>query len=424
MKLPIPQDWDGTAWCRYAICWPSSEEWLAILRGFVTLPQRGRTWDERTGSILGVQEVGREITAQNLPLREVIMACGDAGLSDIAIAIQALATATNRMAELQCCSDLQIDIHGGVQGQITQGSGEIIPIYGSQPPQDMPSGEFPPEYPNEEAYLLDKCRKANMIADGFIASLQNIAAFGTFNAISLVVLITGAIAFGIIFPPSIIPMAITVLMILTGSLVLVAQLASLLIENREEVVCILYEGDSAEVIIDRLADLIDILITGIPAAGKIAWALKSLFLFLANTDTLNQLFGGVPGQGYPDADCSGCGSSCELGFNTIQGTPTGSGDLSFGGPRTLNSVENPNGRHYIEFGIPIECCPSNVEVTIHSFSLRVNDNAGLIKDCDSVELWNHDEGELPIDTFCGQLFGLGGCDVAWECSVSISEVCT
>jgi hypothetical protein len=244
MKLPIPDDWDGETWCRWAVCWPYSEKWMGIFRGLITQQQRGWLWDEKTGSILAIQEIGREITARNLPERGVIMACEDGGISEAATAFENIAIALTRIADRLCCSDLQIDVNGGAQGTITQPSGEVVPIYGSQPPLEIPPGEFPPGYEDESAYLADKCRKANMIMDGLIQTLTNIAAFGTINAVTLAILIAGAIGFGILFPPALIPTAISILLIVSGSLFLVAQLNAAIIADREEWVCVLYESGS------------------------------------------------------------------------------------------------------------------------------------------------------------------------------------
>lgn len=78
MKIPIPDDWDGETWCRWSVCWPDSELWKGLLLGFITSPQRGRLWDEKTGSIKATQEIGRQIFDNNFPLECVIMSCGDA----------------------------------------------------------------------------------------------------------------------------------------------------------------------------------------------------------------------------------------------------------------------------------------------------------------------------------------------------------
>lgn len=67
MKTPIPESNEGE-WQCYQIYWPPGLEWLAILRGLLTMPMRGRYWDERTGSILAVQDIAWEIFNRNIAL--------------------------------------------------------------------------------------------------------------------------------------------------------------------------------------------------------------------------------------------------------------------------------------------------------------------------------------------------------------------
>jgi hypothetical protein len=65
--MPIPGDWDGQSWTCIQVVWPDSDLWLGILAGLLTIPTRGRFWDERSGSILATQMIGREIDRRNLP---------------------------------------------------------------------------------------------------------------------------------------------------------------------------------------------------------------------------------------------------------------------------------------------------------------------------------------------------------------------
>jgi len=67
-RILIPSDWDGESWECFQIQWPNSPEWLAVLRGLVTLPMRGRNWDETSGSIRDVQRIGFLIENANIPL--------------------------------------------------------------------------------------------------------------------------------------------------------------------------------------------------------------------------------------------------------------------------------------------------------------------------------------------------------------------
>ena len=68
MRVPIPQDWNGEDWACYQVHWPASDAWTALLLGFLSYPMRGRYWDERTGSIRDIQQVGFEIWARSSDL--------------------------------------------------------------------------------------------------------------------------------------------------------------------------------------------------------------------------------------------------------------------------------------------------------------------------------------------------------------------
>jgi len=69
MRLPIPSDWDGKKWQCVQIQWPDSPLWFAILNGLIAGLAAGRSWDERDGSILDVQSIGREIWARSIPFQ-------------------------------------------------------------------------------------------------------------------------------------------------------------------------------------------------------------------------------------------------------------------------------------------------------------------------------------------------------------------
>jgi len=68
VKIPIPDDWGGEYSC-IEIQWPDSTLWRAILLGLIDQMAAGRLWDERTGSIKDVQEVGRAIWRANVDLK-------------------------------------------------------------------------------------------------------------------------------------------------------------------------------------------------------------------------------------------------------------------------------------------------------------------------------------------------------------------
>lgn len=64
MKVPIPDDWDGETWTCWEINVPVSNKWRAIMFGLAESLATGRFWDERTGSVISAQVVGRTIADQ------------------------------------------------------------------------------------------------------------------------------------------------------------------------------------------------------------------------------------------------------------------------------------------------------------------------------------------------------------------------
>lgn len=393
MKLPIPDDWDGESWCKWAICWPESEKWEGILRGFVTLPHRGRTWDERTGSILDVQAIGREITESNLPLNGVLMACNDTELttafSDIASAIRALAAA-------QCCSDLQIDVNGGVQGSTVSPLGNTIPIFGSEAPLAPEVGTFPDEFPDIETYNLSKCQVANGIADGLIAALKAFTGISIAQFTLGVVLTVLAFAGAIVFPPAGFPALMMALGILGGSTGLLLAMAIMLEDNRDEFVCILYSGDSTSSIIGALADFFDTLIALIPGVGVLGMTIKTVLLVLVNSDTVNQLFNSSASYVYPDADCVACEVCVTVTF--------GIGEASNTEPYTLESVVEA-GIYYVEVVAPADLefeVISTDGYTVGAQATGIQNAAG-----NWLWRWNVDGDPPPFQTWTARLVGYG-----------------
>jgi hypothetical protein len=311
----IPDDFDGE-YCRYSVCWPKSSQWEAILRGVLVMPARGRFWDENTGSITEAQEVIRETFDNNLHLKEVIMACGDSQLSEIASALRLL-------AQNQCCGE-SVGSNGGIQ-IVIESPGEVLtPIYGSQPPGELPPGEVPPDYPGTlEEYDADKCRTAHSIILGTIETMRAWSYINFAQTTGLLLLCIAAVAGAIVMPPAIIPILIAAAAVTTGIANGLRGLADQIEGNIDEWVCYLYEGESVQVIIGFVSDGLDAAIALIPATGALAVALKTIALVILNSDTLNQLFSMSQGQG--DAyDCSGCGAaSCsDVHWELEHGTVT------------------------------------------------------------------------------------------------------
>lgn len=70
MKMPIPDDWNGQDWACFQIRWPDSPRWIALLMGFLSQPSHGYFWDERSGTVTSVQQIGREIWGENFPFTD------------------------------------------------------------------------------------------------------------------------------------------------------------------------------------------------------------------------------------------------------------------------------------------------------------------------------------------------------------------
>lgn len=69
MPYLIPDDWNGEDWICVKLDWPNSPAFMGILRGVITSFMRGRLWDETTGTITEIQEIGWEIFERNYPFR-------------------------------------------------------------------------------------------------------------------------------------------------------------------------------------------------------------------------------------------------------------------------------------------------------------------------------------------------------------------
>lgn len=351
MKFPIPSDWDGETWCRWSVCWPDSELWRGFLRGLLTLPARGRTWDERTGSILDIQVVGREIAEANLPLVGVFMSCNDteliASFNAIAAAIR---YAADRQFALGCCGSGGPGGQQGIVGVVIQPvGGNEIPIYGTQPPAVLPDGaDFPEGFEDLEQWQVHKCSVANVIIDGVLSSLSGLATLNLLNVNVLGVLALAAISGFLVFPPAAIPIMVGALLVLVTSQFALISARDYIAENREDFVCMLYEATAVNQVIGLLADALDTLVAVIGVSTPIGVAVKLILMTLFNSDAVNQLFDENADYQYPDADCSGCTS--ENLFQAMFNGPTKCDQLTETTFRAVERTDIP-GRWEVCFAI-------------------------------------------------------------------------
>ena len=304
MKFPIPNDWDGESWCRWAVCWPDSELWRGFLRGLLTLPQRGRTWDERSGSIFGVQAIGREITEANLPLVGVIMACNDEELAtafqNIAIALGDISVSLTTNARLTASA-------GCCENQGSAGAGESDP-----PPMETPGSEGspaidpPPDgFSSWEEFFTQKCAIATDIVKQLERDLgsMSIINFGSISLTGLASLITLVIATPIPFDDII---AIAGLLAAVAAEIILTTALDIVNTNETELICELYNGTTSEssrsMFLSKFGDLVN---DGVSDPVE-AFAIKALMAYMIGASVTNRLYFKDLTRIWEGGDCSSC----------------------------------------------------------------------------------------------------------------------
>lgn len=308
--LPIPDDWNGTDWCRFSICWPKSTQWRQILAGFITTPSLGRAWDEATGTITDAQQIGREIVENNLPWRYTIMATCDDGTL-LADAMRYLA---DRLYSKPCCPSGGTGVAPGQYGGSGSGGSDATgetPIADIDPQQpDPPTG-----YDTWEDYFTDVCAKAtwviNTLADdiGRLSTLQlagyTILALAPILVTLFLTPIPGARIFAIA----------TLLIAIAGYGVSVLSTLSTTFNGaKDDLICALYTANGPAsgraaalgVIRDALEGA-----TADPVAIEYGVNLTDL---LMSDDALNVIYSLQPGRTFPAGDCSGCGETGPMYF--------------------------------------------------------------------------------------------------------------
>jgi len=293
----IPDDWSGD-YCRYAICWPKSPQWEAILRGVLTLPATGRFWDEHTGVITEAQSVMKETFDYNLHLKGVIMACDDPGLSEIAAAIRLVATSMQSGAGDGCC-----------EKPASAGGGQTEPALDTTL-EGNPTTDPPPQgFETWEEFYNDKCATAQDIVDQLVFSLGRIALqnFGVMTidaiSVSLAILITLTISAEIII-------ALAALLIAIAAEIVITTLISIINDNEADLVCQLYKGESADgsftLFHSALGDYVDNVIAD-PVEG---FAAKAIARYMVNHQVVNRLYTKDLTRIWPASDCTSCNEGC------------------------------------------------------------------------------------------------------------------
>jgi len=310
----IPDDFTGE-YCCYAVEWPSSPKWQAVLRGLLTLPAQGRFWDKNTGTITTAQNIVRQTLNNNLHTREVLVTCSN----DVANALMAIATALGNGGSsgggtngCTCVSFSSRESNVQIQSTITLSDGSTWPVFASGPLPTLPESGFPQGYDDGEEYDADKCAKATKIISDLVVSLTNMAALQIGVGAIGALVILGCLVGLIVVPEATIPLLLYAMVGNVGITTALGLLANYIDENRDYFICILYTNDNIEAMIGLIAEGLDIGIALIEVEGAVAIAIKSICMWLLNGDTLGVLLTSDAKLLYPEADCT-C-DNCPLFF--------------------------------------------------------------------------------------------------------------
>lgn len=359
----------------------------------------------------------REI-ANNFGL-EVIPVCQElfTALDNIAVQIGLLNTSVQTSVEVSgCCTPYGTEV------------GPDAPLL-----EDPGTGDPPDDWVTWAAYDTYRCRAANKIADDWIATLTSMAtlsgAVATIAGIALGLFLSTSLLGGMLVglmvlgfsagAAAAIIIAALIAMIVTsaGLLAYFADLGQEISDDKETLVCQLYNSQSPESARSKLINFSmakAALITYSPAGDATPFqaGLQGIVNALFNNAITNVLFelDAEVDTYVGSIDCDNCDPPVFILFQEgLDASPRGTGDLTPDGTqRVLSSHEDSNGTHYVAFGVyaesstlsySVDCAalPPGVQGTDdENFTVQINASGGAIDSsqgtqCDDgvhTELWN------------------------------------
>lgn len=309
MEMIVPDDWDEESFCRWAVCWPNSIKWKAILYGLIEQPMQGRFWDFSTGNFLDLREKFRPAYDENIELSEVIMACGDPGLTEIADAINNLATATATASATAsasgCCGD-------GAAGQ-GQSEPPSNPTVEGEPATDPP----PEGFENWDSYFANKCAIATDIMDTLISDF---ARMRLINLTGLIITSLIPILAGVLLTP----VPVDDIAVIGGILLAVLALGAALIDttketltnHKDEFICTLFEATSSAAAESAFeADFAQFYSDDGQGFAPYYFSAVAAINSMMNPAVTNRLF--APSSlNLPAGDCAAC-EDCSIGWDFV-----------------------------------------------------------------------------------------------------------
>lgn len=351
MKMPMPDDWDGLSFCRWAVCWPESSKWRAILHGLIETPTQGRFWDFDTGNFEDLRNSFLPAYEYNYELLEVIMACDDAGLL-------AIAESLDNIAE-----SLALGVSGGCAcgcGSTTVNCGTAGTGGGASPPTtntgDVGEGaEPPPGFDTIEEYRAYKCAVATYIVATYKDDLSRLGTIS--STISWVANRLAVVCAGLLLTP--IPgdelFALAALLVSTIAADVWADTLALMQDAingaEEDLVCALYNAQDVGSAVSSFVEVMGAAIDGLGTLPY-TYAAKQFISPFTTTDNLNRLFVNEEGLTLPAGDCSGCGEE-ELPILQVRDVNGGwvDSDLGWNVEVTFTPIQEGNGYYYAQIRI-------------------------------------------------------------------------
>lgn len=290
-QVPIPDDWDGQTWDCAIVEWPASDDWLAILRGLITWPQRGRFWDAETGSILDAQAVGLEIFNRNI--------AGDS----MGSCVDTLASIFNQII----ITNNQL-VQAAYNTTCGCGGSNGAGISSDEPSSFVDNGtDFPTGYTDRAEYDDAKCDLSQYVIDTLVSDLESLKVVNVAgkSAAALAGLLGLLLLTPVPFDELIAGVAIAILSLVSAGInSYVTALSELSARISAMDICELYGASNASLAVENVEDWI--------AGGTytLQSATVQLGQALVGTNAVNVLFDdksdSVNYGELPNGDCSGC----------------------------------------------------------------------------------------------------------------------
>lgn len=300
MQMPMPDDWDHESFCRYAVCWPDSVKWKAILHGLLEQPGQGRFWDFKTGNFLDLRETFYPAYNYNFNLKGVIMACDDTGLLEIAEAIASVAVAINNQATASVNASMQCCDSKGSSGAGTTPEAIV------DTPQGNPEEDPPPDgFDTWEDFLSNKCDRSLDFLRRTEASLDNLMTVIFVGTETALLIATVQILLSVAIPFTAIASLLGILAGVAANSVL-SNALDILNSNEQELLCELYNGESPQSSQSAFMAKVDELIAAESYDPVVAYAVSGVLSIMASSEEMNKIYVADPTREFPVGDCSAC----------------------------------------------------------------------------------------------------------------------